>query len=111
LVRGCPIQRPTVKKTGDGLLVSTTPPTAGAWHHYVYTYDGSPGTQGTHKLYIDGVLVNSNATIAPQTASPTTLEFGRWAGNSEYFGGSLDDVRIYNRALTAAEVQTLSTQP
>ncbi len=96
---------------GGTFLVSATPPAAGAWRHYVYTYDGSPGTQGTHKLYIDGALVNSNATLAPQTASPTTLEFGRWAGNSEHFAGSLDDVRIYNRALTAVEVQALSTQP
>jgi len=96
---------------GGTFMVSAPPPTAGAWHHYVYTYDGSPGTQGTHRLYTDGVLVASNSTIAPQTATPILLEFGRWAGNLEYLAGSLDDVRIYNRALTAAEVQTLLTQP
>ena len=90
---------------GGSFLVSTTPASTGAWHHYAYTFDGT-----THSLYVDGVLKNSS-THAAQTAAPTKLEFGRWTGGSEYLNGSVDDVRIYTRALSAAEVATLATQP
>jgi len=90
---------------GGTFLVSTAPASTGAWHHYAYTFDGT-----THSLYVDDVLKNSS-TRAAQTASPTKLEFGRWTGGSEYLNGSVDDVRIYTRALSAAEVATLATQP
>ena len=95
---------------GGAFLVSTTPPAAGAWHHYVYTYDPAGLPASTHRLYVDGALAASS-TLTPQTATPTKLEFGRWTGGSEYFQGTLDDVRVYTRALSAAEVHILDTQP
>ncbi len=94
-----------VWKFGGAWLISTTPASAGGWRHYAYTFDGA-----THRLYIDGALAAS-ATTAPQSAAPTKLAFGRWTGGAEYLKGNVDDVRIYNRALTATEVQTLDTQP
>ncbi|MDQ2828271.1 MAG: LamG domain-containing protein, partial [Chloroflexota bacterium] len=99
-----------VWKYGGAFLVATTPPSVGRWHHYVYTYDGMPGVQGTHQLYVDGVRV-ATSTVPPQTATPTALQFGRWTGGSEYFQGALDDVRIYTRALSLSEVHALDTQP
>ena len=94
-----------VWKFGGAWLVSATPAPAGGWRHYAYTFDGA-----THRLYIDGALAAS-APSAPQSATPTKLEFGRWTGGAEYLKGSVDNVRIYNRALTATEAQALSTQP
>jgi len=94
-----------VWKYGGTWLVSAPPPAAGSWHHYAYTFDGA-----THRLYIDGALAASS-TVMPQTAGPTTLEFGRWTGGSEYLTGSVDDVRIYNRALSASDVLALAGQP
>ena len=90
---------------GGSFLVSAVPPAAGAWHHYLYSFDGT-----IHRLFIDGVQV-STSTATPQTAAPTKLEFARWTGGNEYLRGSLDNVRIYNRALTASEVQTLAVSP
>lgn len=85
---------------GGGVLAQAPPPPAGAWHHYTYTFDGT-----THRLYVDG-LEAGNSTAAPQTAPVTSMVFGRWNGGpAEYFAGALDDVRIYTRALPAAEVQ------
>jgi len=107
---------------GGTFLVSAAPPAATIWHHYVYTYDGThslpgnPGVLGTYKLYIDGTLAASASAsaVAPQKYVPTRLDFGRWTnfGNgAEYFQGSLDDIRIYNRAISQAEVHSLDAQP
>ncbi|MSR71452.1 MAG: LamG domain-containing protein [Candidatus Taylorbacteria bacterium] len=71
----------------------------GAWHHVIATYDGS-----TAALYVDGVLVSSGA--ASGSFTPGALTIGS-SGASEYYNGLIDDVRIYSRALTAAEVRTL----
>lgn len=70
------------------------------WTHIVGTWDGT-----TMSMYQDGVLKNSK----PQNISPATttvdLEIGR--GVSHYFGGLLDDVRVYNRTLTEQEIKNL----
>jgi len=57
---------------------------------------------------VDGVLDNSNTltgNLAPYPSDTTTL--GSNGAGLQFFRGSLDDVRIYNRALSAAEVQAL----
>ena len=73
------------------------------WYHYVYVYDGSHV-----KVYIDGKLVfeyNYRGRLYPN-AMP--LEIGRdLPGITEYFYGALDDLRIYNRALSDKEVKQL----
>lgn len=74
----------------------------GTWYHIACTISGSAAT-----LYIDGT---SNAT-GTRTGTPGTaadpLTFG-YAGFHTYFNGQLDDIRIYNRALTAGEVGWLA---
>jgi len=73
------------------------------WHHIVATWDGS-----FINLYADGVLQGSPLT---QTVTPTpeTVNFrlGRDNSGSTRYTGSLDDVRVYNRALSAQEIQQL----
>lgn len=88
-----------------GLLLET--PAASGWHHLAYTYDGS-----THRLYVDGVLQNTS-TVTPQSAPPTLFYLGRWASAEapDYFAGKLDDVRLYTKALTQAEVAALIGTP
>ena len=94
-----------VWKYGGTYLVSAVLPSSGAWCHYAYTFDGT-----THRLYIDGTLRGS-ATTAPQTATPTKLEIGRWTGGNEWLRGKLDDIRLYARALSPSEVTALAGQP
>ena len=82
----------------------------GAWHNLTVTYPGSGGTSAI-KLYIDGCLVVSN--VFSPTASFTTA-YGTWhtIGGSTYYlpaysdswTGKLDDIGVWNRELTAAEV-------
>ncbi|MEK7576814.1 MAG: LamG-like jellyroll fold domain-containing protein, partial [Patescibacteria group bacterium] len=99
--------------TYTGAALNTT-----AWHHVVGTFKSSlaVGGDGIPKLYIDGVLVNTNNTPSPPL---TNLSFhgypfyigARYGWNvdanvvKDFFNGSVDEVVIYNRALTAGEVK------
>lgn len=75
------------------------------WRHVALTYDGS-----TVRMYFGGSLVNS-ATGA-HTTNNNPLLFGHWfPGAGEYFDGLVDEVRLYSRVLTAAEIQTDMNTP
>ena len=72
-----------------------------AWSHLAGTYDGA-----TLRLYVNGVLVVSQPFTGSIVTSTGALRLG---GNSlwgEYFTGRIDEVRIYNRALSQSEIQT-----
>ncbi len=77
---------------GGGTLISTTATNDSNWHHAVYTYDGT-----TDKIYVDGALAASG-TSTHQTAAVTAAYLGTYNASGELFAGSLDDVRVYNRA-------------
>jgi hypothetical protein len=86
-----------------GAEVNSTSATALAtntWSHLAATYDGT-----TLKVYINGVEVSSQAVSGTMLPSTGALRIG---GNSvwgEYFSGLIDEVRIYDRASTPAEIQ------
>ena len=68
------------------------------WRHLVMVYDGSNA-----KLYLDGSLVNTIARSLVNTSSAGFLQLGNSTGTTIDF----DDLKIYNYALTAAEVSSL----
>jgi hypothetical protein len=77
---------------------------AGTWHYLTGVFDG-----GNVALYVDGALNNTTPVPAPWAARGHTV-FGRskWNGMStDYIVASIDEVRMYSRALTAAEIQAL----
>ncbi len=59
-------------------------------------------------VYIDGVQSGATTATAAQNFTPTTVDIGSY-GTGEYFGGDIDDVRIYNRVLSAADIAQLFT--
>lgn len=82
------------------------------WQHVVATWDGSALGSNIH-LYVDGAPVDgaavngSGAAIVDDSAVPLTV--GNRAGDlSRGFAGGLDDVQVYDRVLTAAEIQSLA---
>jgi hypothetical protein len=80
------------------------PAVTAGWHLVTIVQDGSAGTR---TLYVDGV---ASATGGAGSADNTgSLWVGGAAGVSEVFVGTVDDVRVYSRALSTAEVQTLYT--
>ena len=76
------------------------------WSHLAATYDGA-----TLRLYVNGAQVGEFATAGTMLTSTGALWIGGNSVWSEWFAGLIDDVRIYNRVLTPAEIQTDSTTP
>jgi len=81
----------------------------GNWHHIVGTFDGS-----MVRLYVDGLEIDAGTPTALQIgyALPTTndLFLGSYQGAAAHpFVGSIDEVSVFNRALTRAEVQGRSS--
>ncbi|NSW94079.1 MAG: hypothetical protein HPY62_05135 [Bacteroidales bacterium] len=63
---------------------------------------------GTIKFYIDGELVGSlNSMINPDNSNPINIGRSSYYGGQGYFPGVIDDVLIYNRALTEEEIASL----
>jgi hypothetical protein len=81
--------------------------TDGNWHYFAGTYNKDAGSNN-QKLYIDGVLQN-NLTTNTGTINVSALDklnIGA-LNNIGDFNGSIDDVRIYNRSLSASEISLL----
>src|SRR2546425_6460313 len=76
------------------------------WTHLATTFDGA-----TVRLYVNGAQVASQAQTTPLTTSTGTLQIGGDAYTGENFAGLIDEVRIYSRALSVAEIQADMTTP
>ena len=89
-----------------------TQPTSGVWHHLAIIFDKTqPGSNQT-TLYIDGVL--QTPASSPATAQNTNNFSGNdpiylfsRAGSQFFNAGEMDDLRIYNQALSAGAIQQL----
>jgi hypothetical protein len=85
------------------LIASSGDLPTNTWFHAAATYDGA-----NMRLFLNGVEVGRAAqsgTIPSDTSVP--LNIARSPDGSNYLAGALDDVRIYNRALTAQELTAL----
>jgi hypothetical protein len=76
------------------------------WTHVVYTQRA-----GSHALYLDGTLANSETFTYGSAATSQVLlgAFEPDRGEEERWSGRLDDLRIYDRVLTAQEIRALAT--
>jgi glucose/arabinose dehydrogenase/chitodextrinase len=89
-----------------GEVYGTTALTANTWTHLAVTYDGA-----TLRLFVNGTQVSSGARTGPIASSSGALSIGGDGPFGQYFSGRIDDVRIYNRALTQAQLQTDMATP
>lgn len=81
-----------------------------SWQHYCVTYNGA-----IFAIFINGRLsaTSAVATSVPTTLSPSYRIARRWDSSvsaDNLFQGMLDDIRIYNRALSPAEIRLLATR-
>ena len=93
-----------VWKSSAADLAHSAAPTDNAWHHIAYSYDGL----SADKIYLDGVLMTSGLGVAHDAVAPTAVFMGAASASAGFFNGSLDDVRVYKRALTAREIADLA---
>jgi hypothetical protein len=77
--------------------------TTGVWYQIAGTYDGT-----TLKTYVNGVLDRQISVSGSMDSTSYTLNLGKTAdGTANYFNGLIDDARVYNRALSAAEIAAM----
>ncbi|MFJ4205388.1 family 43 glycosylhydrolase [Streptomyces sviceus] len=97
--------------SAESKLTAGSQLTPGEWRHVTVTLDGATGTM---VLYVDGVeAARTTTSIKPSELYDANKDYSGYIGRSLYagdpaFGGEVDDFRIYDRALTAAEVMELS---
>jgi hypothetical protein len=90
---------------GDNWIVVGRIPSLGLWNHLGYVFDGTQ-----NRYYVNGTLIGTS-TITNSSAPVTSFQIGRWIGGSEYFRGSIDDLRIYRRALSQDELKLAMNTP
>jgi hypothetical protein len=107
--------------SGDRSAYTDVFPTAGQWHHIVYTYDGRVSSTVsaptlTTRLYVDGVQVNSEILAAGAINTFVNQPFilgaqnnnagnGVEDNNNTAFSGALAKVRVHEGVLSAAQIQ------
>ncbi len=70
------------------------------WSHVAATYNGTQ-----LELYVNGVQISSQPQTGNIMTSTNALQIGGDISNGQYFDGELDEIRVYNLALTAAQIQ------
>ncbi|MBW8780598.1 MAG: alginate lyase family protein [Verrucomicrobia bacterium] len=93
---------------GEQGINSTIALTAGGWSHLAVTLSGNTAT-----MYVNGAVAGTNTgfTLRPSSMGSTPLNYlgrSQWSADP-YFNGGIDDFRIYSRALTAGEINSLVT--
>jgi hypothetical protein len=80
---------------------------ANTWNHLVFTLQSN----GSYVFYLGGASsVSGSGLTSPPSSLIKPLNIGRWQGNpnpGRYFSGQIDQVRFFNKALSAGEVTTL----
>jgi glucose/arabinose dehydrogenase/chitodextrinase len=101
--------RPSGGGTFGGNTQYLSGPTANpvnAWTNVALSYDGA-----TLRLFINGTQVSSRAVSGAIQTTNSPLWIGGNSPYGEYFQGLIDEVRVYNRALTQAEIQSDMNSP
>ena len=78
----------------------------GQWSHLAVVFNGLQA-----QFYVNGALVSTQPLIAVITARGNPMNFGADAQPAQYYKGQIDEVRIYNRTISASEVQSNMNTP
>lgn len=96
--------------TGKTELTSSVPLAVGVWQHVAVTYRFVADGSSILTLYIDGNQVGQTTTaVGPVRANDRPLDLGRYTWNTyqRFFNGRLDEVQVFDAALTAAQIQAV----
>ena len=92
--------------SSDVETLGTAALTTNTWAFLTETYNGS-----TLALYVNGTLVSSLAHTGNIATSTNPLQIGGDSIYGQYFKGTIDEVRVYNGALTAAQITSDMNTP
>lgn len=76
----------------------------GTWYHFVYVYDGT-----TAKIYKNGSLINTTNISWNTLNNNDIFNLGKDFGGAAGFNGTIDDLKIYDRALSQADITSVYT--
>jgi hypothetical protein len=99
----------TTDGAGGEQRITAAEPLSTGWQHVAVTLSGTTGT-----LYVNGqpVATSDNITLTPSSLGSTT---NNWIGRSQYadpaLNAAVDEFQIYDRALTQAQIQSLTESP
>ncbi|MEI7909381.1 MAG: LamG-like jellyroll fold domain-containing protein [Verrucomicrobiota bacterium] len=82
-----------------------TPDKLGQWVHLAVTYDAKARSL---RLFVNGAEEASAGVQTARAVDLTHVKFGCWNGRERMWKGAMDEVRIYSRALTPAEITALA---
>jgi chitodextrinase len=88
------------------IVRATSAPAMSSWTHLATTYDGA-----NQRIYVNGALVASRPLTGSMANSTGPLQIGGNTVWAEWFQGQIDDLRIYNRSLSATELQNDMNTP
>ena len=97
--------------TSAGRALSDVAPEPGRWYQLVGVHDADAGS---YVLYVDGVAQAKTWSQPAGDAAPGPLAIGRavsGGNHSDFWPGSIDDVQVWNRVLTAADVASRYRPP
>ena len=89
----------------DVTILSSNAVNDGQWHHVIATRNS---TSGAMQLFVDGVLRATGTGATGTRATPVSLRIASLQTGFNYLAGSLDEVRLYNYALSATEAKALA---
>jgi len=92
--------------SGSRTLTSTNLATTGVFYHLACVWNGS-----SLQLYINGVPNASTTQGLALAGNSAPLYIGQFGGSVDQMSGVIDEVRIYNRALTQAQIQSDMNSP
>ena len=95
-----------VRTTAEASVTGTAAVALNTWTHLALTYNGS-----ALRFYRDGTLVRTTATTGVIAPERDRCGSAGIPSGVRYFAGTIDEVRVYNRALTATEIQVDMATP
>ena len=92
--------------SSSATVSALSPVAAGAFIHLACSWDGS-----AFRIYVNGTLSNSTTQSIIPISNTSPLYIGQFGGNADRLDGTIDNVRIYDRALLQSEIQTDMNTP
>jgi chitodextrinase len=90
----------------DAVIYGNAALTVNTWAHLALTYDGA-----NLRLYVNGTQVSSQAQTGNIATSTNPLQIGGDNIYGQYFAGTIDEIRVYNTALTQSQIQSDMVTP
>lgn len=99
-----------VSWVGEGASASTSSLTTGEWHNVVHTFTQN-GSNTELRVFIDGSQVGTTITAPTANMNLSSLNFGAARNGIRVFDGMLDEIVVWDRALTAEEINNANMGP